>query len=303
MFTWDAALQANPSLPYLPALWPALEKHIARIRRTSRPRYIASWRSLRLNMGVDEVERAALLDAQEWRDCEVGLGTAPMRSGPSVWGVDLGGTAAMSAVAAYWPLTGWLEVLAALPGEPDLAARGDADAVGDLYLQMEQRGELATCAGRTVNVGEFLWLAGERWGRPDCVVSDRWREGELVDAMNAGGLPRAAWMPRGQGYKDGSEDIRYFERAVAEGHVRTPVSLLMRYAIGGCVTVQNDAGGRKIAKGSDGMRVAKHRDDAAVAAVMAIAEGRRAYEGLSGDDVSRNAEAVASPDVDDLVII
>ena len=56
-----------------------------------------------------------LLDVGVWADCE--RLDAP-RAGECVWGVDLGGSAAQSAVAAYWPETGRLEALAAFPCEP-----------------------------------------------------------------------------------------------------------------------------------------------------------------------------------------
>ena len=54
-----------------------------------------------------------------------------------VWGVDLGTSAAMSAVSAYWPATGRSETLAAFPDKPDLLERGKKDGVGDLYQRME----------------------------------------------------------------------------------------------------------------------------------------------------------------------
>ena len=38
--------------------------------------------------------------------------------GPAVWGVDLGTSAAQSAVACFWPESGALAVLAAFPEIP-----------------------------------------------------------------------------------------------------------------------------------------------------------------------------------------
>ena len=89
--------------------------------------------------------------------------------GPCVWGVDLGSTAAMSAVCAYWPDTGRLETLAAFPGVPSLEERGLADGVGRLYLDMQRRGELVQTGGRVVEVETLLREALSRFGPPDAV--------------------------------------------------------------------------------------------------------------------------------------
>ena len=48
-----------------------------------------------------------------------------------------------------------------------------------------------------------------RFGRPDLVVADRWREAELRDALEAAGVPPAALDVRGMGYRDGAEDVRH----------------------------------------------------------------------------------------------
>ena len=58
-----------------------------------------------------------------------------------------------------------------------------------------------------------------RFGRPALVLSDRWRESELRDALDKAGVPTAALELRGQGFKDGGEDVRQFRRACAEGIV------------------------------------------------------------------------------------
>ena len=131
----------------------------------------------------------------------------------------------MSAVAAYWPLTGLLMGLCAFPGDPDLRTRGDADGVGSLYQQMAERGELLTTPGRTVkfDVGELLHAALTAFGAPNAVVCDRWRLNELKDGLQASGIPPAIIVPRGMGWQDGSEDVRGFQRAVKERRIKTPV--------------------------------------------------------------------------------
>ena len=76
-------------------------------------------------------------------------------AGPMVLGVDLSGSWAMSAAAAYWPETGRLQGICAFGEEPDLKARGERDSVAGLYLQMADRGELIVTPGRLVNIGEL----------------------------------------------------------------------------------------------------------------------------------------------------
>ena len=179
---------------------------------------LASFEALRLNLGTDDIAVSTLLSAGLWQAIE---GEAE-RAGPCVWGVDLGTSATQSAVAAFWPATGRLEAVSAFPCEPSLAERCLRDGVGGLYADCARRGELLTLGGRAVDVGLLLEAALERFRKPSRVVADRWREAELRDALEAAGVPLAAFEARGMGFKDGAEDVRAFRRACADGRV-TPV--------------------------------------------------------------------------------
>ena len=206
----------------------------------------------------------------------------PDRMGPCCWGVDLGGSAAMSALSAYWPMTGRSETLAAFPEYPDLAERGRLDHVGDLYQIIYSRGELVQCGARIVDVGKLLAMGLEMFGAPDAVVADRWREGELRQALDAGQIPPSSLVMRGQGFKDGGQDVRDFRKACIDGKVKTPVSLLMRSAVGGAVTVSDPAGNSKLAKAADTPeRRDGHRDDAVAAKILAVAVGYRRMVALA----------------------
>ena len=264
--TWAAA---NPSLPHMPYL----EKAIAREAELAilDPGSMAAFRALRLNQGTHDTARQSLLDAGVWENAE---GEAPA-DGPVVWGVDLGTTAAMSAVAAYWPQTGRLDALAAFPEEPNIAERARRDSVGPLYQSMADRGELITAGDCAVNVADLLREALARFGRPVAVAADRWREGELREALTLAGVPRASLVSRGQGYKDGGEDVRLFRRAILEGLVTPTKSLLLRAALAEATTITDPAGNAKLAKGTEGGRRFRARDDAAAAAIIAVAEGYR----------------------------
>ena len=72
------------------------------------------------------------------------------------------------------------------------------------------------------------------------------------------------------GYKDGAADVRSFRRACLEGRVTPLPSLLLASAIGEARTLSDPAGNSKLAKGSEGGRRLRARDDAAAAAILAV---------------------------------
>ena len=191
----------------------------------------ATFAALRLNLGQDDTAARLLLDAATWRAIETD--PLPARSGPCAWGIDLGGTAAFSAVAAYWPRTGRLEGFQACGSEPRLAERAQADGVPGQYQRMRANGELLTLGGRVVPVGPFLAEAVARYGQPSAIAADRWRAGELSDGVTESGLRLPAPTWRGQGWRDGAEDVRRFRAAVLTGRVAAPVSLAMAGGVRG----------------------------------------------------------------------
>lgn len=264
--TWR---RANPSLDHLPALEAQIKSEAEAAKRD--PALLPSFEALRLNLGTADVEVQVLVDARTWANIE---GEASM-IGPSVWGVDLGTSAAQSAIAAYWPETGCLVSLAAFPETPTLDDRGLRDGVGGLYRECARRGELVTLGKRSTDIPALLALALARFGRPARVVADRWREAELRDALEKAGVPMASFEARGQGFQDGGEDVRSFTRACVEGKVTAAPSLLLRSAMGEARTVSDPAGNRKLAKASQGGRRMRARDDAAAAAILAVAAGVR----------------------------
>ena len=264
--TWR---KANPSLAIMPDLLATLQTEAALARRD--PSLLAAFRALRLNLGTTDTETQTLLDAGTWQRIE----GESERDGRPAWGVDLGGSAAQSAVSAYWPKTGRLEALAAFPVEPDLTERGQRDGVGDLYRQCARRGELLTVGGRAVDIAALMAEALARFGRPAQISCDRWRLAELHDALKAARVPAVPVEARGQGYKDGGEDVRTFRRACAEGAVVPAVSLLLRSAMGEARTVSDPAGNSKLAKATEGGRRRRARDDSAAAAILAVASGAR----------------------------
>ena len=280
--TWR---KANPSLDHMPDLLAAIENEARQARQD--PALLASFQALRLNLGTDDAAVSTLLDAGLWQAIE---GAAEM-DGPAVWGIDLGTSAAQSAVAAYHPQTGALACLAAFPAEPTLAERGLRDGVGGLYAECAKRGELLTLGRHTVDVRAVMQAALDRFGRPARIVADRWREADLREALDAAGVPLATLEFRGMGFRDGAEDVRGFRRACADRRVAPAPSLLLRSAMAEARTVSDPAGNAKLSKGSQGGRRVRARDDAAAAAILAVAAGVRnpgqprrtwRYRGMAG---------------------
>ena len=272
--TWR---RANPSLDHLPSLRRQIDDEARAAKRD--PAQLASFKALRLNMGTPDTEQSVVVDADTWRRAEAHLDAED--AGPFALGIDLGSSAAMSAAAGYWPKTGRLAALAMFPSMPDLKQRGTADGVGDLYVRMAERQELLVVGGRTVPADALIRETLARWGRPLVVVADRWREAELRDALDAAQCPLAALSFRGMGFKDGGEDVRLFRKALLDGDVRPSESLLLRAAFAEARVVGDTAANFKLAKSTQGGRRAKARDDAAAAAILAVAEGARRRAGLT----------------------
>ena len=264
--TWA---KANPSLRHLPELEATIRREADSARRDSA--LLPGFRALRLNLGESDTEIQVLIEADTWR----GIEGEAARGAEPVFGIDLGTTAAQSAVAAFWPATGRLECLSAFPAKPTLAERGLRDGVGGLYVECARRGELLQLGGAACDVGALVGEALARFGRPRLIVADAWREGELRDVLQAAQVPVADLELRRMGFGDGAADVRAFRRACLEGRVRPLPSLLLRSAMAEARTIGDPAGNEKLCKGSEGGRRTRARDDAACAAVLAVAAGRR----------------------------
>lgn len=232
---------------------------------------LTSFRLYNRNERVSGETRDLLLTVDEWLRCEAA--DVPARSGPVVVGIDLGGSASMSAAAFYWPVTGRLEVVGSFPSRPSLLDRGQADGVGDRYIQMQQRGELSTLGEQTVPVAAWLTeimrhVEGETLS---ALTMDRYKQSELGEAIDKAGI-RAPLVWRGQGFKDGGEDCERFRRACYDGRVRSKPSLLLRSAFADAVCLRDPANNLKLTKARSNGRI-----DPAAASVLAVAEGARQH--------------------------
>lgn len=268
----ESLLVANPGAKE--GIGPSPEWLVAQARRAIARggSALSSFRNLNRNERVASDDRSVLLTVDEWLGCEVSRDDLPLREGPVVMGVDLGGSRSMSAAALYWPETGRLECVGAFPCKPGLADRGQADGVAHRYVEMAERGELVTMGETTVPVGRFLASVVERLNgqAPAAICGDRFRHAEFVEALREAALDRVPFIWRGFGWKDGSEDIERTRRAVFEGEVQTVPSLLLRSAFADAITLVDPAGNHKLAAGRSTGRV-----DPVAATVVAVAQGQR----------------------------
>ena len=198
-----------------------------------------------------------------------------MPVGPYILGFDLGTSAAMSAASGFWPESGKLTSLACYPELPDLQSRGLEDGVKNLYLDCHRRQELIVAGRRVSDISALAREAQDRWGHPAAIVCDSWREAELRDVLEDLHFPPCDFIIRVNGHTDGAEDVRDFRRAILGGQVTPDPSLLLTTAMREARVKGNDSGQFKMAKGTQGGRRANARDDAASAAVLAVAEGHR----------------------------
>ena len=266
---------------------PALEKKIrSEAGKAKRdPSLLASFRALRLNLGTSDVLQNYLLDADLWDELER---DGIPRAGPCFWGVDLGGSAASSAISACYAQSGRVECIAAFPKEPGLVERGLRDGVGRLYVEAAARGELLCLGGRAVDYADLCRAALNRFGPPTAIAADRYREADLKDALKKAQIPVTAVELRGMGWKDNAEDIRQFRRAALEGRFYPVPSLYLTSCFAEARTLRDPAGNEKLSKGTEGGRRLRARDDGAAATVLAVAlgerrrdtMGKRAYLGL-----------------------
>lgn len=233
---------------------------------------LTSFRNLNRNERCSSEDRSVLVTVDEWLSAEVNPDQLPPREGPCILGVDLGGSRSMSAAAFYWPDTGRLEALGTFPASPSLADRGAADGVSDRYTEMQERGELSVMGDATVPPGPWLAEIVKKLDgiTPACICGDRFRHAEFIEAMEKAGLARVPFIWRGFGWKDGSEDIERFRRALFDGEVKCTASLLLRSAFSDAIVLLDPAMNAKLAKGRSLGRI-----DAAAATVLAVAQGQR----------------------------
>lgn len=228
----------------------------------------ANFRSLDLNAPRDP-GREMIVSLSQWKLVE--KEKLPEREGPCFVGLDLGGSVSMSACAAFWPNTGRLEVMGCFGDTPNLSKRGKNDSVGELYVQMEKRGELITFPGEVTPIGDFLEYFVETLEGSQIIgfVADRFKRAELRMEFQKQGLNLPTeW--RSRNWSESSEDVRHFQKRVIQQSISIRKSLLMHSAITDSALEVDTSGSCKLDKARS-----KGRIDALSSAVLAVAAGER----------------------------
>ena len=232
------------------------ERDLARVDSYLKARFL----SFRLNIPSQD-ESETLLTVDDWAL----LADRPTteREGPAIIGVDLGAGRAWSAAVAMWP-TGRIETFALAPGLPDLGEQERRDHVpAGLYRQLYDDGLLLVDEGLRVQTPARLWHEIlDRWGFPQLLVADRFREGDLMDASD--GL--APLEPRVARWSEASADIRALRKGVRDGPFNIGTGADLLGASLAVSRVKNDDGGnvRLVKDGTNNTA----RDDVAAALVL-----------------------------------
>ena len=233
------------------------------------PKNESFFRAYDLNQNVNP-ERATIVRVSDWQ--AVMQRDAIMPSGDVTLGIDIGGTVSMTCAAAYSPETGALKTWGGFGDNPPLAQRARQDRVGEQYALMVRQGELKVYPGRVTPVVPFLQDVFEQLATAGCRVisigSDRYRRGEVQDALDEAAIPKCPVFWRGMGagkIADGSRDVRCFQKAVITKKLQCGPSEMMLLAIAKSVIREDNAGNPALDKAGNNDRI-----DALSAAVLAV---------------------------------
>lgn len=260
--TWR---KANPSLHRFPELrkayareWKAAQRDISSL---------AAFKSLRLNMGTPDVHSPnLLLEVHRWEECETDA--LPEAEGIKVIGIDLSDGVAMCGATCVWE-TGRCEPLAFFSGSPSIEEREKSDGCPGIYQRMVEEGSLVQTPGKFVKVVDFIDEVFSRWGIPDVIVADRYRQREFSEVM-AASYPEVPIEWRGTGFFSASEDLRRFRKRVFSGWVKVEPMMMWRSCLANARTVSDTSGNEKLAKSGAPWRSSRARDDAVAALLLAV---------------------------------
>ena len=178
-----------------------------------------------------------------------------------------------------------MDAIALAPGIPDLDAQEKRDtAPSGAYQRLYEDGTLRTAGGLQVQPPAMLWeFITERWGIPASIVCDRFRLGELMDAVR-GACPVEGRVTR---WSEAAADIRALRKIVRDGPLNVnPISrLLFAESLRVSVIKSDDAGSSRLVKRDHNN---KARDD--VAAALLLAAGAFDRAGSPGEEAAEDVE-------------
>ena len=205
---WREILRVNPLARHHPETAAVLREE--RDEALADSRLEGAFKSYRLNRPSGD-EASMLLTVEDWQ--RVLARPVPERCGRPIVAVDLGAGRAWSAAVGIWR-SGRVEAIAVAPGIPSLEAQEKRDRVPrGAYRLLALNGSLRIAEGLRVQPpGDLVKAVRGEWGRPEVIVCDRFRLGELQDCVN--GTPL---VPRVSRWSEASADIRATRKAAKDG--------------------------------------------------------------------------------------
>ena len=264
---WAEIRKANP----LTAVSREFRRKLLEERDQARgdSRLKARFLSYRLNIpSVDE--SAILLTVDDWKLAEARPVGLP--AGRPIVAIDLGSGRAWSAAVAVWQ-SGRIEAMALSPGIPNIDEQEKRDLVPrGVYHKLVENGSLRLAQGLRVPSPTqlFEWVC-DTWGVPVKLICDRFRLGELQDAVQ-GTCPVEGRVTR---WSEAAADIRSLRKGVRDG----PFSIdegsraLLIASLSVAYIKNDDQGNTRLAKDGKHNRA---RDDVAAALLLAAGAFERA---------------------------
>ena len=255
---WRTIRRANPLIDHNPFLRPKLEDERLKALKDedARRRFI----SYRLNR-PQQPARTVLFTVAQWRGVEAR--PVPEASGRPIAGVDVGSTRSWSTAGLLWR-SGRLDGFAVAPGAPSIDRQESRDAKrAGTYQKLVDAGLLAVDAGRRV-VKVSTLIDRVLAFRPSVIVCDRFRVGEVLDAVRG----RCPVVPRVTRWSESTADIMATRRLALDGALAVVPEArpLFRLALAETCVEHDDGGNVRLVKLDSNNR---HRDDLAAALVLA----------------------------------
>ena len=269
--TWDkwATIRKCNPLSTFPELRAKLLEERDSARRDTRLK--SRFMSYRLNIPSRD-ESEMLLTVDDWAIGEA-REVQPRTDRPIV-AVDLGGGRSWSAAVAIWE-SGRIEAMAVAPGIPSLEDQERRDSVPrGLYQGLNDGGILDIAEGLRVQPPAQLWASiVERWGVPVRLICDRFRLGELQDAVQGA----CVMEPRVTRWSEATFDIRSLRKGIKDGPFSIEASTrpLLVASLSAAYVKNDDQGNTRLVKRNKDNQA---RDDVAAALTLVAGAYARAGE-------------------------
>ena len=207
------------------------------------PRFL----NLRLNRRVEAEER--FIRSKEWAACNGKVDVARLAGRVCYGGLDLGSTRDLSCLTLVFPDDdGGYDVLPFFwcPGD-NLLEREDVDRVP--YFAWSKAGHIEPTPGAAIDYHYIVHRIGELAAQFDiqAIAFDRWRIEDVRRGLADDGID-VKMVEFGQGYKDISPALDYFETLLIGGKLRHGDHPVMKWNAANAVVTRDPAGNRKLDK-------------------------------------------------------